>query len=67
MDKIILYSTNCPKCKVIEKKLNAKGLEYEVSNDIEFLITKGFKQAPVLQVGYQYMPFAEANKWIGEQ
>lgn len=67
MDKIILYSTNCPKCKVIEKKLQLKGLPYEVSHDIDYLITKGFKQAPVLQVGYQYMSFSEANKWIGEQ
>ena len=28
MDKIILYSTNCPKCKVICKKLQQKNLDF---------------------------------------
>ncbi len=73
MEKIILYSTNCPKCKVICKKLQQKGLEFtEIdckadTTYIEVLAGKGFKSMPVLQVGENYYDFIKANKWIGEQ
>lgn len=73
MEKIILYSTNCPKCKVICKKLQQKGLgftEIDCKADttyIEVLAGKGFKSMPVLQVGENYYDFIKANKWIGEQ
>lgn len=73
MEKIILYSTNCPKCKVICKKLQQKGLEFtEIdckadTTYIEVLSGKGFKGMPVLQVGNEYFDFMKANKWIGEQ
>ena len=73
MDKIILYSTNCPKCKVICKKLQQKELEFteiDCRTDttyIEMLSGKGFRGMPVLQVGDEYFDFIKANKWIGEQ
>ena len=73
MDKIILYSTNCPKCKVICKKLQQKEIEFteiDCKTDttyIEMLSGKGFRGMPVLQVGDEYFDFIKANKWIGEQ
>ena len=73
MENIILYSTNCPKCKVITKKLQMKNLaftEIDCKADttyIEMLSGKGFKGMPVLQVGDEFYDFAKANKWIGEQ
>jgi glutaredoxin len=73
MDKIILYSTNCPKCKVICKKLQQKNIEFteiDCKTDttyIEMLSGKGFRGMPVLQVGDEYFDFIKANKWIGEQ
>ena len=73
MDKIILYSTNCPKCKVICKKLQQKNLDFiEIdckadTTYIEMLSGKGFRGMPVLQVGDEYFDFIKANKWIGEQ
>ena len=73
MDKIILYSTNCPKCKVICKKLQQKNLDFteiDCKTDttyIEMLSGKGFRGMPVLQVGDEYFDFIKANKWIGEQ
>lgn len=73
MDKIILYSTNCPRCKVICKKLQQKNLDFTEINCktdtayIEMLSSKGFKGMPVLQVGDEYFDFMKANKWIGEQ
>lgn len=73
MDKIILYSTNCPKCKVITKKLEQKGIDFtEIdciadTTYIAMLSSKGFKSMPVLRVGDEYYDFSKANKWIGEQ
>ena len=73
MENIVLYSTNCPKCKVITKKLQMKNLaftEIDCKADatyIEMLSGKGFKGMPVLQVGDEFYDFVKANKWIGEQ
>lgn len=73
MDLITLYSTHCPKCKVVEKKLQQKGINYNIINckedtsAIETLIDKGFKQMPILQIGEEYLDFSKAIKWIGEQ
>lgn len=73
MKRIVLYSTNCPKCKVICKKLQQKNIEFteiDCKTDttyIEMLSGKGFRGMPVLQVGDEYFDFIKANKWIGEQ
>ena len=67
MEEIILYSNGCPRCKVIEAKLNQKRVEYEHITDMEVLIEKGFMTMPMLQVGDKTMNFTEANTWINER
>lgn len=62
-----LYSTGCPKCQVLKKKLDAAGINYTIESDIEIMKDKGFLQVPILEVDGKYMNFTEANKWIGEQ
>ena len=37
MNKIILYSTGCPSCNVLKKKLAAKGIQFEENNDQELI------------------------------
>jgi len=59
-----LYTTHCPKCKVIEKKLAAKGIEYVEVTDKEKMIQLGFKSAPVLEVDGRIYNFSEANKYL---
>ena len=46
--KVILYSTNCPKCNILKAKLNAKGVEFTENNDIDLMISKGFTSSPRL-------------------
>lgn len=65
--KITLYSTGCPKCKVLEKKLNAKGIEYELISDQDIMIEKGFMAAPMLEVDGEVMNFSVANDWTDKQ
>ena len=67
MDKITLYTTGCPRCKVLSQKLDAKGIPYEAVTDVDEIIEKGFAQAPVLVVNDDVMEFATAVQWVNEQ
>ena len=60
---ITLYSTNCPRCKILEKKLDAAGVDYTVETNIQSLIDAGFKSAPVLQIDDTYYTFKDAVDW----
>ena len=62
--KIILYSTGCPKCEVLKKKLKAKNIEYVENNNVDDMESLGIDQVPVLSVDGNLMSFAEANNWI---
>lgn len=61
---VTLYTTHCPKCKVIEKKLTMKGIEYVEVSDKQKLIDLGFKSTPVLEVDGRIYNFKEANDYI---
>lgn len=61
---IILYSTHCPKCNVIEKKLKQKNISYQEINDIEIIREKGYLTVPILEVDGLGMDFNTANNWI---
>lgn len=62
---IILYTTGCPRCKVLEKKLEMKGLAYDTIEDINIMTALGISSVPMMQVdGSEIMDFAQANKWI---
>ena len=61
---VTLYTTHCPKCKVIEKKLAMKGIEYVEVSDKQKLIDLGFKSTPVLEVDGRIYNFKEANDYI---
>ena len=68
-DKIFLYTTGCPQCIMLEKKLDTKKIAYEkiVDFDAEELTSKGIHSAPVLKVGETYLPFNLALKWVNQQ
>lgn len=64
---ITLYSTYCPKCKILEKKLDNAKIEYTICDDKEFMIQKGFDFMPVLEVDEKIMTYGEAVKWVNER
>lgn len=64
---IVFYSTHCPQCKVLERKLKQKNISYEEVNDVEAMQEKGFTSAPKLEVDGTIYNFKDAVKWIGEQ
>lgn len=64
MQKVILYSTDCPRCKVLKAKLDEAGITYETVTDVEVMKSKGFRAAPVLQVGDTEYDFGKALDYI---
>ena len=62
-----LYTTGCPKCIILKKKLNEKNIEYVEINDIKQMIAMGLKSVPWLEVNGQMMDFNQANQWINAQ
>jgi hypothetical protein len=61
---IILYSTNCPKCRVLDAKLHLADIEFEVCEDIDKMESLGITSAPVLGVDDKLLTFKEAVDWI---
>ena len=65
--EVVLYSTHCPKCHVLESKLKQKGINYEENNDVELMQEKGFITVPKLEVDGVVYDFKEAVEWVKEQ
>jgi len=61
---INLYSTGCPKCKVLEAKLKQKGIDFNVINDIKILQEKNILSVPVLEINEKLYNFVEAVNFV---
>lgn len=64
---VVLYSTHCPQCKVLEMKLKQKGISYEEVTNVTLMQEKGFMSVPKLEVDGTVYDFKEAVKWVGGQ
>lgn len=60
---IVLYSTNCPKCKVLKSKLEAKQIAFVENNSIDEMTELGITQVPVLVVDGALLDFKHAVDW----
>lgn len=61
---VTLYSTGCPKCRILEQKLDMKNVEYKVVSDEAEMIDKGFMSLPMVDVDGKEMDFGEAVRWV---
>lgn len=64
---VTFYSTHCPKCKVLEIKLNQAKIPYLVNDDVEEMKSLGIKAAPALKIDDQVLDFSSAIKWISNR
>ena len=48
---VILYSTHCPMCMLVERQLQGKNIKYEKCDDIEKIKELGFSHVPILEIG----------------
>ncbi len=65
-EKIILYSTGCPRCDVLKRKLDSKGVSYEENRDTDAMRELGIRFVPMLAAGDRLMGFAEAVRWVNQ-
>ncbi len=61
---IILYSTGCPRCSVLEKKLKQKDIPYTEVNDVPTMLNLNIVSVPVLEVDGERMDYIAANTWL---
>lgn len=66
MSEIILYSTGCPKCRILETKLQSKGIYYTKNTSVDEMTKLGFTNVPMLKVDNDYLDFGDAVRWINE-
>lgn len=64
---IMLYSTHCPQCEILEEKLRVKNIPYTEVNDVALMLNKGIKNVPVLEVNGETMDFLKACEWVKKQ
>lgn len=63
---IVAYSTNCPKCKILKKKLESSGLEYEFIEDEEEVLRvareHNILEAPFTIIDGEVLNFSQTIK-----
>lgn len=63
-----MYTTHCPKCNVMERKLKEANIEFEEIDDnakvLEVATSLGFTMAPLLEVDGRVMDFKDGIEWI---
>ena len=66
MKPVLLFSTGCPKCRVLEAKLNAKHIPFIVNDDIEYMQSLNIDSVPILCIESegQILDFPQAIQWI---
>lgn len=52
---------------MLKKKLEEKGIQYDVFSSVEDMLNMGIKEVPILKVNNKGLPFKEAVDWIKEQ
>lgn len=65
-----LYSTGCPKCRVLELKLDQLGKQYITETDVDKIVevgkAHGILSTPILEVDGKFYDFTEAIKMLKE-
>lgn len=62
---VTLYTTNCPKCKILKKKLELANIDFTEVSGPEEILKLGFMEAPVLGINeHIFYAFPAAVEWI---
>ena len=67
---VTLYSTGCPRCKVLKAKLEQKGIEYKVIDSEEIMRELGMTEVPMLVTDDEtpfVLNFQQAIGWVNRQ
>lgn len=65
---IKFYTIDCPACNVLQKKMDAKNIAYDIVKDEAIFAEKGIEVFPMLEIdGGPLMDFSTARKWVDSQ
>lgn len=65
---IKFYTIDCPACNVLQKKMDAKNIVYDIIKDEAIFVEKGIEVFPMLEIdGGPLMDFSTARKWVDSQ
>ena len=67
MMEVVLYTIGCPKCIILEKKLDSAGIEYKKVTDIDEMTARQFTELPLLEVDGEIMNFVASVNWLNER
>lgn len=66
--EIVLYTTNCPQCQVLEAAMKSKDIAYRVVTDVPEIMTvaaaTGIHSVPIMRLDDAIMPYADALRWV---
>ena len=66
-NNIIVYKTEtCPKCAVLCKKLDQKGIPYKICTDTALMSEKGIMSVPVLEINGHLYNYMNAIRFVNE-
>lgn len=63
---VIVYSSGCPKCKILKSKMDDKNIDFKLIEDVEVMKSKGFEHAPMLEVNEKIYDFNQAIKFVNK-
>ncbi len=64
---MILYTTHCPRCRMLEAALASKNIAYETCEDVQKMKELGFTEVPVLEIDGRRLSCGEAMKYVMEE
>ena len=67
MREVIFYTTGCPKCKILKKKLDEQNISYAINDSVDKMLELGITQVPVLSIDGQMKNFKESVEWVNNQ
>lgn len=65
---ITLFSTGCPKCKILEKKMDDSNISYIKNDNIEEMLSLGIEEVPVVKLeNGKLLNFMTCNLLLNEK
>lgn len=64
MTEVILYTTHCPKCRILENELSKKKIDFTIIDDVDYMIQKGVSSIPMMEINGKLKNYNEAIRWI---
>ena len=65
---ITLFSTGCPKCKILEKKMDDSNISYIKNDNVEEMLSLGIEEVPVVKLeNGKLLNFMTCNLLLNEK